>query len=120
MKLARKIAESARAAGRPVAVSLMVPKADRSRLGDAWIAVGLVAIADEGISPRPVDLDSTWTVIPVSRGATERARASVEQWRAGRRSSVHGAGNEYVLGVVVSCALAQPAHQGSLASHDHL
>jgi hypothetical protein len=32
MKLARRIAESARAAGRPVAVSLMVPKADRSEL----------------------------------------------------------------------------------------
>ena len=123
MRLARGIAESARAAGRPVAVSLMVPKADRNRLGDAWIAAGLVAIADERASPRPADLDSTWTIIPVSRGATERARASVEQWRTGRvvRPSTEPV-HEYVFGVL-SCpaiALSRNPSKGQLASLDSL
>jgi hypothetical protein len=123
MTLARRIGESARAAGRPVAVSLMVPKDDRRRLGDAWIATGLVAIADERTFPRPADLDSTWTIIPVSRGATERARASVEQWRAGRvvRPSTEPV-HEYVFGVL-SCpaiALSRNPSKGQLASLDSL
>ena len=122
MVLARRIAESARAAGRPVAVSLMVPKDDRSRLGDAWIAAGLVAI-DERSSPRLADLDSTWTIIPVSRAATERARASIEAWRVGRvvRPSTEPV-HEYVFGVL-SCpdlALRRSPSKGQLASLDSL
>jgi hypothetical protein len=123
MTIARRIAESAFAAHRPVAVSLMVPKADRNRLANAWVAAGVVAIADDGRGSRPTDLDSTWTIIPVSHAPTERARTNIEQWRTGGvvRPSTEPV-HEYVFGVL-SCpdlALRNSPSKGQLASLDSL
>ena len=121
--IARRIAENALAEHRPVAVSLMVPKADRDRLHDRWVATGLVAVATEVQAAVPADLDSTWTIIPVSRSATERSRSMIEQWRKGRvvRPSTEPV-HEYVFGVL-SCpdlALRRSPTKGQLASLDSL
>ena len=123
MSIARRIAAAALAAQRPVAVSLMVPKDDRTRLGDTWFVAGLAAIADDRSVPHPTDLDSTWTVIPVSRAPTERVRLDVEQWRKGGvvRPSTEPV-HEYVFGVL-SCpglALQKSPSKGQLASLDSL
>jgi hypothetical protein len=121
--IARRIAEAARAAGRPVAVSLTVPKADRSRLGDEWTATGLVAIASDQTTVLPDDLDSAWTAIPVWRSATERSRASIEAWRNGRtvRPSTEPV-HEYVF-EMLSCpdlALRRSPSKAQLVSLDSL
>ena len=124
LAIARRIADAALAAQRPIAVSLMVPKADRSRLHDKWIATGLVAVAGDRPAPMvEADLDSTWTIIPVARAATERARQSIEQWRAGRvvRPSTEQV-SEYVFGML-SCpdlALARTPSRAQLVSLDSL
>ena len=93
MVLARRIAESARAAGRPVAVSLMVPKDDRSRLGDAWIADG--PGRDRGRTHLASTRRSRFDVDDHSR-VTRCHRTCAGEHRAvacgARRSSVHGAG----------------------------
>jgi hypothetical protein len=103
LEIARRIAASARALHRPVAVSLTVSKDERARLGDAWVVSGLVAVERaEGDSSQGA-LDSGSTVIPVSRVPTEAARARIEKWRAGRtaRSSIEPV-HEYYLRVL-SC-----------------
>ena len=80
----------------------MVPKDDRSRLRRRVDAAGLVAI-DERRSPRPADLDSTWTIIPVSRRSDSKcASESSSVARRARRSSVDRAGARVFLGVL-SC-----------------
>jgi hypothetical protein len=103
MAVARRIAASARTAGRPVVVSLTVPKADRDRLRDGWTAAGLVALPTDEIAAQPNDLDLAWTAIPVWRPAAERSRVSVESWREGRtvRPSTEPI-HEYVFGML-SC-----------------
>jgi hypothetical protein len=123
MAIARRIAASARAAARPVVVSLTVPKADRDRLRDGWTAAGLVAMASDETAAAADDLDSAWTAIPVWRSATERTRASIEAWRNGRtvRPSTEPV-HEYVFGVL-SCpdlALRRSPSKAQLVSLDSL
>jgi hypothetical protein len=118
---ARRIADAARAAGRPVAVSLTVPKEDRTQLGTRWIVLGPVALAVEQGSQLPIELDSLWTDMPVARKATEEASARIAAWRQGRdvrpaTDPIH----EYFLNVL-SCpqlALTRTPSAAQLVSLD--
>jgi len=120
--VARRVADRARALGRPVAVALTVPKTDRATLGDRWISVGLVAL-EPGQGALTGDLDSSWSDIPIAVDPTKRARDSIEKWLDAR--SVHPAlepVHEY-FGDVLSCprlALEKPPSAPQLAKLDSL
>lgn len=118
--VARRVAERARAMGRPVAVALTVDKADRARLGSKLVSVGMVALDRGG---NLSDLDSSWSRIPIAMRRTTTARDAIERWRGGR--SVHPSIDpihEYFEDVL-SCprfALEKPPSSFALAKLDSL
>jgi hypothetical protein len=83
LEIARRVADRARALGRPVAVALTVSKAERARLGDHWTSVGIAAV-ERGRFALTGNLDSSWSLIPIAVDATTGARDSIERWLAGR------------------------------------
>lgn len=84
MELARRIAEGATRAGRPVAVALTVSRDERNRLSTRWRGVGLAAIADGHVPSESNPQDSASSSFVVDRVATSSARDAIERWRAGR------------------------------------
>ncbi|MEO7454640.1 MAG: hypothetical protein ABIY52_00165, partial [Gemmatimonadaceae bacterium] len=77
-ELAARIAESARAAGRPVAVTPSLPAAERALLGSSWTMVGFVYVAGaraDGSREVPVDRGGVGTRAAVRRGSS-RSRLS--------------------------------------------
>jgi len=123
LEIARRVADRARAVGRPVAVALTVPKLERAALGGSWVSVGLLAVDVTSGTALTDNLDSSWSAIPIALEPTARARASIEAWLAGRQvhpsvDPVH----EY-FGDVLSCprlALGKPQTAGALAKLDSL
>jgi hypothetical protein len=122
LDVARRIADRARAIGRPVAVSLTVPKTDRDSLGLELISVGLVAL-DRRQAALTANLESSWSLIPIAVEPTAKARETIERWRAGR--DVHPSVDpvhEYFQDVL-SCprlALEKPPNSLQLAKLDSL
>ena len=123
LDVARRVADRARAAGRPVAVALTVSKSERTALGGDWVAVGLVAFDRRQQSALTGNLDSSWSVIPIAVDRTAKAMQSIDLWLAGRVAHpsidpVH----EYIQDVL-SCprwALEKPQTPSALAKLDSL
>jgi hypothetical protein len=123
INVARRIADRARAMGRPVAVALTVPKGERGALGNAWVSVGVVALEYASSDALTGNLDSSETEIPIALKPTEAARDSIERWRAGR--AIHPSidpVHEY-FGDILSCprlALEKPPNSIQLGKLDSL
>ena len=123
LDVARRVADRARAAGRPVAVALTVSKGERTALGGDWVAAGLVALDRRQESALTSNLDSSWSVIPIAVDPTMKASQSIDAWLAGRvaHPSVDPV-HEYILDVL-SCprrALEKPPTPFALAKLDSL
>lgn len=98
--LPRRIAQRARALGRPVAAALSVSASDRERIGSGWRMIGDILVADSGsISAARAGAAQ----IAVDTPAVRRAAADIGAWQRGR--SVHPSldpVNDYFLSVL-SC-----------------
>jgi len=81
---AERIADDARASGRPVAVALTVDPEDRVRLSNSWKVIGLVAVDNRAGSVRDSLRQDTSEVIGVDTPAVRSVFARVESWRGGR------------------------------------
>jgi hypothetical protein len=80
---AARIASAARAAGRPVAVSLTVLPEDRIRLSRAWTVIGMVAI-DGSPSSTPDSLQqSSSEVIAIDTQKVRDAADRLQRWSSG-------------------------------------
>ena len=120
--LARRIADAAQKAGRPVVVALTVSRSDRSRIGRGWTVIGLSAIADPG-SLNTASSRAGAPVMRVDSLATAGVRDAIDRWRAGRLAHpavdpVH----DYFMGVLScpSLVLARSPTTAQLASLDSL
>jgi transmembrane protein TMEM260 (protein O-mannosyltransferase) len=81
---AERIADDARASGRPVAVALTVDPADRVRLSKSWKVIGMAAVDDRAIDVADSLRLDTSEVISVDTPAVRSVAARVESWRRGR------------------------------------
>jgi hypothetical protein len=100
--LPRRIAESAMAQHRPVAVATTVPASDRNRIYNYWTVIGVSLVARDSKSAAENPIDSSSLVI-ADTSSLRRTAASINSWRQGREA--HGATDpvhEYFL-KVLSC-----------------
>ena len=123
LEIARRVADRARALGRPVAVALTVSKPDRAALGGDWVSLGLVALDRRQRVALTGDLDSSWSLIPIAVEPTSKASESIGRWLGGRvvHPSVDPV-HEYMQDVL-SCprlALQKPPDPGAAAKLDSL
>ena len=81
---AARIAQGARASGRPVAVALTVAPEDRARLSGSWKVIGMVALDDSASGERNVSRSDTTEVIRVDTPSVRSSAARIESWRRGR------------------------------------
>jgi len=118
--LAADVARVARANGRPVAVALTVPAADRRFLSTTWKVSGLVAI-DESSTSSGSNVARATESLTIDSASTRITADAIEAWRRGAiaRPAVDGM-NEYFLNVL-SCprlALTPPPARLQLAALD--
>ena len=81
---AGRIADDARASGRPVAVALTVSPEDRTQLSDAWKVVGMVALDRSTFSGKSVGRSGSSEVITVDTTSVRSVAARIDAWRRGR------------------------------------
>lgn len=81
---AKRIADEARASGRPVAVALTVDPEDRVQLSNSWKVIGIVAVDDQAHGVPDSLRQDTFEVIRVDTPAVQTVAARVESWRRGR------------------------------------
>ncbi len=79
-----RIAQSALAQRRPVAVSMLVPARDRNRLGDRWTVIGISLLADTADDGGSFHRHAMAPSVRVDTAATAAAARLIEIWRRGR------------------------------------
>ena len=80
-RVARQIASSARAQGRPLGVALTVSAGDRNRLSNSWKVMGTVAVSD---SSGTTGLIGDSIVTQIDSPAVAAQARQIETWAAGR------------------------------------
>lgn len=121
-RVAPRIAASAAAQGRPVAVALTVSSEDRNRLAPAWKVIGTIAIADTsaGIVLTRQKYDSA--VIRIDSGAVSDQARRIGAWAAGRVARPQTDPVHEYYGGVLNCSklLLSPRSTAVAASLDSL
>jgi hypothetical protein len=74
------VAAAARRLGRPVAVALTVPAAERERLAISWTLIGDVAVDAFSLGPEQRHLRA----LAIDRAAVAEQAARIAEWRRGR------------------------------------
>jgi hypothetical protein len=120
--LSAQVARAARASGRPVAVAVTVPAADRSRIGASWTVTRLVYLERQSSGQATYQQKLVSQVFSIDTLSNVSAAAAIELWKGGR--SVHESldpVHDYFISILdcPKLTLATPS-KAQLASLDSL